>query len=179
MSYIEDKVNLELRKFAVSKQVFCPVTETILHARTVVIVEIRRGQVAGRAVPRGMGSARCRDPRGHAHRRRHQRAEGALSMALKRVCLGTIWVCTDCYLDHDGTGEPAVRTGDEPQTWSLVDDDTEVTAGMLFAEHSCERPDEDECDCQVVEFSKSSCDGCGSPLHGHREAMTLWARRTN
>lgn len=32
----------------------------------------------------------------------------------------------------------------------------------------------DECDCERQEFSRWQCDGCGSYLHGSREAVTGW-----
>jgi hypothetical protein len=53
----------------------------------------------------------------------------------------------------------------------------DVTPGMLDSEHSCGREDGkevDECDCEQNPFSTSACDGCGSPFHGAREAVTGW-----
>lgn len=33
-----------------------------------------------------------------------------------------------------------------------------------------------ECDCEVIEFFRMPCDGCGSALHGTRYAFTAWIR---
>lgn len=99
----------------------------------------------------------------------------------------TAWVCVDCYYAHHGFPEdedyPPAR---EPL--SLIGDH-EVTAGLLADGHIHDCPNfpmlEDgtrgdfvgtDCDCERVSFSWSPCQGCGSPLGGEREALTVWER---
>lgn len=57
-------------------------------------------------------------------------------------------------------------------------DNTKVTMGMTKEQHSCDTRWSDwrerDCDCEVMAFSWSSCEGCGSTLGGERHAMTLW-----
>jgi hypothetical protein len=38
----------------------------------------------------------------------------------------------------------------------------------MRAEHGC------QFDCEIMNFSRSSCDGCGSTLGGERHAFTVW-----
>lgn len=88
----------------------------------------------------------------------------------------TLWVCIDCMLTQ-ANGECNPDPDREPL--SLIDDGDEITLGMMFEEHAdgctiADRAPDYECDCERREFSQSSCDGCGSHLHGERHAMTLW-----
>jgi hypothetical protein len=97
----------------------------------------------------------------------------------------TLWVCTNCILHH-ANGECGCchddcnHEGHEPL--SLVDY-TKSAMGLGTEEHSedCEVrirgewPDSYECDCETNTYSTSSCDGCGSPYHGERHAMTEWS----
>lgn len=100
--------------------------------------------------------------------------------------LGTIWVCQDCML-HEANGECGGchdedgHEGGEPL--SSIGDGFHVTMGMVYEEHSDEcllhtmgadAPGDYQCDCETNTFSTSQCEGCGSYLHGERDAMTLW-----
>jgi len=91
----------------------------------------------------------------------------------------TVWACTDC-LHHYANGECGSCHGDhghdrEPLSLAIAED---VTMGMLAARHDCydEENDsrEDECDCETINHSYSSCELCGSHLHGERHAFTIW-----
>lgn len=99
------------------------------------------------------------------------------------------WVCEHCFI-HLVNGDctepdnchPAVRC------WPLHPEvlhplyllrSMQVTPGMTQEYHSCGREDDayfGECDCERIEFSTSSCDGCGTPYHGSREAVTGWVK---
>lgn len=91
------------------------------------------------------------------------------------------WVCEHCYvhLVNGDCTEPDTCTpgsGDEHDPLHLFGD-MRVTPGMLSDQHSCGREDGqdvEECDCERQEFSRWQCDGCGSHLHGSREAVTGW-----
>lgn len=99
----------------------------------------------------------------------------------KKAIVANIWVCTDCMILHcngDISDPPP-----EYDPLSLIEDNYELTAGLLAEEHNddCQVkltggwPVDYECDCERNEFSTSPCDGCGSPYHGERHAMSLWA----
>lgn len=102
----------------------------------------------------------------------------------KREALGAIWVCTTCYLAHNGMLEDDdSETAPDREPLSIVGDDVDITAGLLYSEHDsdCLRrslegdaPGDYECECERREFSWSSCEGCGSSLGGSRYALTLW-----
>lgn len=91
----------------------------------------------------------------------------------------TIWVCQCCTL-MQANGECCAddsHGGDGIEPWSLpLSEGQRVTIGLLAEHH------DDECDggvdcnreCETNNFSTSSCDGCGSSLHGERHAFTLW-----
>lgn len=94
----------------------------------------------------------------------------------------TIWVCQCCMLNHaNGECGCGAYYGKDPDhdPLSLVND-SQITMGMLSSEHPCTadyepmQEREHECDCETNTFSTSSCQGCGSWLHGERHAMTLW-----
>ncbi len=104
-------------------------------------------------------------------------------MAVRRIELGgTIWVCTDCMIVHANGEENPDRRADEPETWALWDDDKyELAMGMSREEHNdgCPNSNDDtwgreDCDCEELSFTWSSCDGCGSTLGGERYAFTYW-----
>lgn len=93
----------------------------------------------------------------------------------------TIWVCVDCMFVHaNGECDPD-RPDSEPEVWSRVGEDCDVTVGSLSEEHAagCTDVDRSEgCDCERREFSWSQCEGCGSWLVGSRYAFTLWFEPT-
>lgn len=103
--------------------------------------------------------------------------------------LGTIWVCETCMFIHaNGVDlrydslhgmeyDPETNPSPEPEPWGRMPE--YAAMGMYYEEHECGKTDENrdfECDCETREFSRSSCDGCGSTLHGTRHAFTMFAR---
>jgi hypothetical protein len=90
----------------------------------------------------------------------------------------TIWVCRDC-MHHHANGEcgschaPEGHEGGEPLSMT---DPRYLAAGMMRSKHRGENfcGDVDQCDCETDTFSRSSCEGCGSYLHGERHAMTVF-----
>jgi hypothetical protein len=97
-------------------------------------------------------------------------------MKTRPVCV--LWVCVCCLFAREGDGDGCDGNGGcAGSPWALLEEDDEVTAGMLAERHVCGREhglEVDECDCERRNFSHSSCDGCGSPLGGSRHAYTLW-----
>lgn len=98
--------------------------------------------------------------------------------------LGIIWVCQCCMLIH-ANGECCAdddHGGDGVEPWAAKPDDYSVTMGLLASEHhkDCDVykeggwPVNYECDCERIEFSSSSCEGCGSRLAGSRYAFAYW-----
>jgi hypothetical protein len=89
-----------------------------------------------------------------------------------------IWVCNECMLLH-ANGDRY----DEPETdpWALW---TDAEAGQIAmgGEHDEDCPNqkdspvrgEQDCYCELQEFSTSSCEGCGSTLYGSRHAFTVF-----
>lgn len=90
----------------------------------------------------------------------------------------TIWVCQCCMLNHtDGECGCGAYYGIDPDHDPLgMVDNNKITMGMLSDEHSCGDPDDlyGKCGCETNTHSTSSCQGCGSWMHGERHAMTLW-----
>jgi hypothetical protein len=107
----------------------------------------------------------------------------------------TLWVCVDCYLTHHGVRDdsndgtfpvhPDARFYTSADTYtipdreplSLVSDADELSAGMMWDEHECDRDswdDGNECECELMTFTWARCDGCGSTLGGERHALTVW-----
>jgi len=98
-----------------------------------------------------------------------------------------IWVCQDCML-HYANGECGnchTDEGHDCEPWSIEDVRSKTTMGLMWEEHdkSCvfsklSGPNvctpESECDCETISFTTSSCESCGSVLHGERHAFTLW-----
>jgi hypothetical protein len=100
---------------------------------------------------------------------------------MKEIPLGVIWVCECCLFARESEGCQHHDCDREP--WSLIADDdsiTSVTIGMLSIDHDCvdDNGRAEECDCEVRKFSRSSCDGCGNPLDGPRQAYTIWSAAT-
>lgn len=98
---------------------------------------------------------------------------------------GTIWVCLCCMLSH-ANGEccnSEDHGGDGAEPLSRIGKRFGIAMGMGYGEHAedCEQrttggnpSDGYECDCETNPYSTSQCEGCGSYLHGQREAMTLF-----
>lgn len=110
----------------------------------------------------------------------------------------TIWVCTCCMLSHangkcceDHAREASERVTEpgnfytgpiapEPMPWALYAAPgayRHVAMGGGHAEGCPNGPDgprDTDCDCETRESSRSSCDGCGSVLHGTRHAFTVF-----
>lgn len=101
------------------------------------------------------------------------------------------WVCPCCIqrLANDDTSGCEYTCGPDhaPQLLTAYGDDADLTIGMLWSEHveGCpnrlldnqsptNRDEQVECECETITFSKSWCDGCGSPLGGERRAVTMW-----
>lgn len=95
----------------------------------------------------------------------------------------TQWACTCCALvmangeccDSDQHG------GDSREPLSEIPYGAHTTLGMDWSEHSEDCPNRKarhtalvECDCRRREFSRSSCDACGSSLAGERHAFVIW-----
>lgn len=91
----------------------------------------------------------------------------------------TYWVCEDCYMGSQGYADESDRTPDR-EHMSLVPETAEVTAGLWPHEDDCPNVENGEwigstdCECERIEFTWSSCDGCGSHLGGSRNALTVW-----
>jgi hypothetical protein len=64
------------------------------------------------------------------------------------------------------------RPADLPEPWSLIDF-TQYNVAM-GGEHS-DDCDPENCECGDLGFSTSSCQGCGSGLHGDRYRFTLFS----
>lgn len=100
------------------------------------------------------------------------------------------WVCVCCLMrlaNDDVTGcENSCAPDHAPSLLTSYPGDADLTIGMLIEEHppECENrqaaeagiANEVECECETITFSKSWCDGCGSPLAGERHAVTMWTR---
>jgi hypothetical protein len=94
---------------------------------------------------------------------------------------GTIWVCLCCTQQHangECCGEDQ-HGGDSAVPWSRIDFSRFAAwSGMPRSEHddTCD-PSRYDCDCEVEEFGRNRCDGCGSHLAGYRHAFTLTRER--
>lgn len=88
-----------------------------------------------------------------------------------------LWVCVDCMLIH-ANGECDERSPDQPEPWALWVGQTHLLAmGGTHADECPNGPDgprNTDCDCETKEFDRSSCDGCGSTLHGTRHAFVVF-----
>lgn len=92
----------------------------------------------------------------------------------------TYWVCIDCMLTNEQGEEPHDKE-DGCNPWSLLESNQTMTRGILKGEHRCGWEETDsgtespeECGCDMDDFSKSPCDGCGQYLAGQRYAYTVW-----
>lgn len=91
----------------------------------------------------------------------------------------TQWVCVDCYvLLVNGDVSPDLSEEESAKLLSKFED-FRAMPGMGSNEHSEEcrellqSGDYQDCDCENDSYSTSACDGCGSPLHGERHAVTI------
>jgi hypothetical protein len=92
-----------------------------------------------------------------------------------------IWVCTDCMLGQEGYDEHEMGRPFEREPMGEIPEGFDLTAGMLRKEHAQGCPNRkkktagvEQCDCERIEHSTRSCDGCGQHLHGTRHAYTMW-----
>jgi hypothetical protein len=90
-----------------------------------------------------------------------------------------IRVCIDCLLMLANGEATADRPTDEPEPLALwMGYGYDVVPG---GEHAEDCPNRDsltrdvDCDCDDKGFTQSSCEGCGSHLHGDRYAATVFA----
>lgn len=108
-----------------------------------------------------------------------------------------MWVCVDCA-HHHANGECGSCHSEEGHDCEPLSKlaDYDLTMGLLASEHydGClvykldelkrdhpdlewpDAPGDYECDCHRQTYSTSECEGCGSWLHGEREALTAWER---
>lgn len=91
--------------------------------------------------------------------------------------LYTLWVCTDCVMQHANGEHSPDRPADYPPVWSKMMS-ADVTLGMVAAEHAsdCDPVERAEqgCSCETITFSNGTCEACGLTLAGARHAMTYW-----
>lgn len=90
----------------------------------------------------------------------------------------TLWVCVGCltYAELDDLLPETDRT-----PWGLYRGGR-AFLGLHSSEHADDCPNRDygtgadwaECECDRITYSRRSCDGCGSSLHGARYAYTSW-----
>lgn len=84
-------------------------------------------------------------------------------------------VCIDCMLLHANGEYGPDRPDTEPEPLSKIDPGYSVTMGVTEHADTCTEADREiGCNCEDLGFRTSSCDGCGSYLHGDRYALTLW-----
>ena len=88
------------------------------------------------------------------------------------------WVCGNC-IGHAANGEcgDCPDHGDDDEPLSRFGD-ASITCGMFAVHHADDCPahygeSDVECECEVVMFSHSRCDGCNG-LPGERHAVTVW-----
>jgi hypothetical protein len=102
---------------------------------------------------------------------------------MRRISIdhGTIWVCHCCTMQH-ANGEccgESEHGGDGIAPWSSIDlARFAAWQGMPRDEHddTCD-PSRYDCYCEVREFDRGRCQGCGSWLGGYRHAFTLTRER--
>lgn len=104
-----------------------------------------------------------------------------------RVHSSGLWLCTCCMLAHaaDGCGcLPNGQTHDR-EPLSAIPAHLDLAMGLSRDEHDDQCPNRDDeeservaCDCEIRDFTWSTCDGCGSHLGGERHAFTLFYRST-
>lgn len=84
----------------------------------------------------------------------------------------TIWIC-QCCIGMLANGECCHGEYHEREPLSIYSA-RELTPGMSRDEHSEDCDPDDDCDCDQINFSTSSCDACGDWHHGTRHAATAW-----
>lgn len=84
-------------------------------------------------------------------------------------------ICVDCmaHLANGECGSCHEESGHDREPLSAVPAENNVSLGMFAEDHAPDCNGED-CDCENLGFSMSSCDGCGSTLGGDRYAATGW-----
>jgi len=97
-------------------------------------------------------------------------------MTTNREPQGVLWVCVGCLIarECDESPEPCgCATAHVP--WER-EQGTDVMRGLDcgISDHWSEHPDEHAGECERIDFTWSSCDGCGCPLGGTRHAYTWW-----
>ena len=95
-----------------------------------------------------------------------------------KTAQGTIWVCEDCTLVHAGYSADELGYTPAVEPWGL-EPAIDVTPGQMAEDHAEDCPNHgtwagEECECDVRDFSSSSCDGCGDTNGGTRHAFTYW-----
>ncbi len=96
-------------------------------------------------------------------------------MPLFDTIIGPVVICQCCMLVH-ANGEGCAEH-DGPDPLNKIQRPYSITAGLLADEHdeSCTAADREAgCDCERIEFSRATCDGCGEHLAGTRYRVTLW-----
>jgi hypothetical protein len=100
-----------------------------------------------------------------------------------------LWVCTDCImvLANGSDGVSYLAEDDAAEFWARFSAGVEREApdsGMGIVPGACshspacalEEPGDDEepeCSCSVIDFSRMTCDVCGTGLAGERHAATV------
>lgn len=97
-----------------------------------------------------------------------------------------IQVCVDCLLllangecDPDRQEETSANLAANWADFSLVvggSHNERCEAEWAAAGHQPWEGRDHDCDCEELGFCQTSCDGCGSPLHGDRYAVTVFYR---
>lgn len=94
------------------------------------------------------------------------------------------WCCSDCLmLLANGETDPDWSEEETAEYLKRVEHYTEgceVTLGMFKEFHEClDESGEiaDDCECEMLTFSWSPCDVCGSSLGGSRDAVTFWEKK--
>lgn len=89
---------------------------------------------------------------------------------------GDAWVCTDCYMAHH-YGTTSQPTADGGTVWYAGESDTPCDREPLTRLVGLDAWDDTDSVTGdgMDDFSRSSCDGCGSPLGGSRFRLHLTA----
>jgi hypothetical protein len=106
-----------------------------------------------------------------------------MSVHVRPESLGELTVCDVCMFAHangvDLRHESDSGNPEDPAPWAL-DQAIDVTMGRLSENHACGRSETTEafdCDCERIEFTTTSCEGCGQTDHGTRHYFTWWGSR--
>jgi hypothetical protein len=91
--------------------------------------------------------------------------------------LGTVWACDDCTFQVANGEHDPDRPADLPPVLALILDGQRLLLGLAADEHAdtCTPADraENQCDCESIPFSTTSCETCGDHHAGTRHALTL------